>query len=197
MTKRDIINSDKFEDLKARYISLDEDIANIEEHFEELFPDYDHSKVEEFNKRLHNHERKRKDLMKVKDMLDDLLSVTEKAYKVFRDSERAPLPGGIGDDKTLNKASTLLGEPGECPVCHSNVDRNMLDARRKELKRCAADFGKAMRGEEAEMKVIKEDREEITYMIGEIRAKRRRIDEIKRDMRDMSIKLEDGDDEDI
>ena len=173
---------DQYEKARALYERLDEDIADFEQRSET-------ESVDEFTERLHKHERKRKDLKIVKDMLDDLQGVVDKAYKVFSDSERAPLPEGIKDEPLLSKASVLLGEPGECPVCSGDAVRNTLDDRRKELKDCATDFAKAMRGEEEEMKVIKADRTELQDRIEGINAKRRERDKAKRDSNDLLKEL--------
>jgi len=175
---------DQYEKARALYERLDEDITDFEQKSEA-------ESVEEFTERLHKHERKRKDLKIVKDMLDELQGVVDKAYKVFSDSERAPLPDSIKDEPLLNKASILLGEPGECPVCRGGAVRNTLDDRRKELKEYATDFAKAMRGEEEEMKVIKADIRELNDRIEGINAKRRERDKAKRDSNDLLKELDD------
>ncbi len=175
---------DQYEKARALYERLDEDITDFEQKSEA-------ETVEEFTERLHKHERKRKDLKIVKDMLDELQGVVDKAYKVFSDSERAPLPDSIKDEPLLNRASILLGEPGECPVCRGGAVRNTLDERRKELKEYATDFAKAMRGEEEEMKVIKADRKELQDRIEGINAKRRERDKAKRDSNDLLKELDD------
>ncbi len=175
---------DQYEKARALYDRLDEDIADFEQKSEA-------ESVEEFTGRLHKHERKRKDLKSVKDMLDDLQGVVDKAYKVFSDSERAPLPESVKDEPLLHKASALLGEPGECPVCRGGAVRNTLDDRRKELKDCATDFAKAMRGEEEEMKVIKVDIRELQDRIEGINTKRRERDKAKRDSNDLLKELDD------
>ncbi len=175
---------DQYEKARALYERLDDDITDFEQKSEA-------ESVEEFTERLHKHERKRKDLKIVKDMLDELQGVVDKAYKVFSDSERAPLPESIKDEPLLNKASILLGEPGECPVCRGGAVRNTLDDRRKELKEYATDFAKAMRGEEEEMKVIKADIRELNDRIEGINAKRRERDKAKRDSNDLLKELDD------
>ena len=175
---------DQYEKARALYDRLDEDIADFEQKSEA-------ESVEEFTGSLHKHERKRKDLKIVKDMLDDLQGVVDKAYKVFSDSERAPLPESVKDEPLLHKASALLGEPGECPVCRGGAVRNTLDERRKELKECATDFAKAMRGEEEEMKVIKADIRELQDRIEGINSKRRERDKAKRDSNDLLKELDD------
>jgi chromosome segregation ATPase len=175
---------DQYEKARALYERLDEDVTDFEQKSEA-------ESVEEFTERLHTHERKRKDLKIVKDMLDELQGVVDKAYKVFSDSERAPLPESIKDEPLLNRASILLGEPGECPVCRGGAVRNTLDERRKELKEYATDFAKAMRGEEEEMKVIKADRKELQDRIEGINAKRRERDKAKRDSNDLLKELDD------
>ncbi|MEA3416255.1 MAG: hypothetical protein U9R02_08900, partial [Thermodesulfobacteriota bacterium] len=63
--------------------------------------------------------------------------------------------------------------------------------RRKELKECATDFAKAMRGEEEEMKVIKADRTELQDRIEGINTKRRERDKAKRDSNDLLKELDD------
>ena len=175
---------DQYEKAHALYDRLDEDIADFEQKS-------DTESVEEFTERLHKHERKKKDLKTVKDMLDDLQGVVDKAYKVFSDSERAPLPESVKDEPLLHKASALLGEPGKCPVCLGDVDRNTLDERRKELKDCATDFAKAIRGEEEGMKVIKADIRELHDRIEGINMKRRERDKAKRDSNDLLKELDD------
>ena len=175
---------DQYEKAHALYDRLDEDIADFEQKS-------DTESVEEFTERLHKHERKKKDLKTVKDMLDDLQGVVDKAYKVFSDSERAPLPESVKDEPLLHKASALLGEPGKCPVCLGDVDRNTLDERRKELKECATDFAKAIRGEEEGMKVIKADIRELHDRIEGINMKRRERDKAKRDSNDLLKELDD------
>ncbi|MEA1870465.1 MAG: archaea-specific SMC-related protein [Euryarchaeota archaeon] len=175
---------DQYEKARALYERLDEDIADFEQRSET-------ESVEEFTKRLSKHERKRKDLKNKKDELDDLYGVVDKAYKVFSDSERAPAPESIKDEPLLNKASVLLGNPGECPVCRGGAVRNTLDDRRKELKECATDFAKAIRGEEEEMKVIKADIRELHDRIEGINAKRRERDKAKRDSNDLLKELDD------
>jgi len=175
---------DQYEKARALYERLDDDITDFEQKSES-------ESVGEFTERLHKHERKRKDLKIVKDMLDDLQGVVDKAYKVFSDSERAPLPESVKDEPLLHKASTLLGEPGECPVCRGGAVRNTLDDRRKELKECATDFAKAIRGEEEEMKVIKGDIRELQDRIEGINSKRRERDKAKRDSNDLLKELDD------
>ncbi|PXF61138.1 MAG: hypothetical protein C4B59_06165 [Candidatus Methanogaster sp.] len=175
---------DQYEKARALYDRLDEDIADFEQKSES-------ESVEELTGELHTHERKKKDLKIVKDMLDDLQGVVDKAYKVFSDSERAPLPESVKDEPLLHKASTLLGEPGECPVCRGGAVRNTLDDRRKELKESATDFAKAIRGEEEEMKVIKADIRELTDRIEGINTKRRERDKAKRDSNDLLKELDD------
>ncbi|PXF61140.1 MAG: hypothetical protein C4B59_06175 [Candidatus Methanogaster sp.] len=174
---------DQYEKARALYDRLDEDIGDFEQKS-------DSESVEEFTGELHKHEREKKNLKIVKDMLDDLQGVVDKAYKAFGDSERAPLPC-IKDEPLLHKASTLFGEPGECPVCRGGAVRNMLDDRRKELKECATDFAKAIRGEEEEMKVIKADRGGLQDRIEGINAKRRERDKAKRDSNDLLKELYD------
>lgn len=174
---------DQYQRTHALYVSLDDDITIFEQKG-------DPGWVEGFTEDLHYHERRRKDLKSVKDMLDDLQGVVDKAYKVFSDSERAPLPESVKDEPLLHKASTLLGEPGECPVCSGGAVRNTLDERRKELKDCATDFAKAMRVEEGEMKVIKADIREHQDRIEGINAKRRERDKAKRDSADLLKELD-------
>ncbi|MEA1894134.1 MAG: archaea-specific SMC-related protein [Euryarchaeota archaeon] len=174
---------DQYEKARALYDRLDEDIADFEQKSES-------ESVEEFTGELHKHERERKNLKIVKDMLDDLQGVVDKAYKVFSDSGRVPLPC-IKDDPLLHKASILLGEPGECPVCRGGAVRNMLDDRCKELKECATDFAKEIRGEEEEMKVIKADIRELTDRIDGIDMKRRERDKAKRNSNDLLKELDD------
>jgi hypothetical protein len=135
-------------------LRLDEDIADFEQRSEA-------ESVEEFTERINKHNLKRKDLKNRKDLLDELHGVVDKAYKVFSDSERAPLPESIKDEPALNRANALLGEPGECPVCRGGTARNTLDERRKELRESATDLAKIMRSEEEEIKVIKVDRTEL------------------------------------
>jgi len=175
---------DQYEKARALYERLDKDITDFKQRSKT-------GSIEEVTENLHKHERKRKDLKIVKDMLDDLQGVVDKAYKVFDGSERAPLPESIKDDPLLNKASTLLGEPGKCPVCRGGADRNLLDEMRKELKECATDFARAMRGEEEEMKVIKADRREFQDRIEGINSKRRERDKAKRDSNDLLKELDD------
>ncbi len=174
---------DQYEKARALYERLDEDIADFEQKSES-------ESAEEFTERLHKHERERKDLKIVKEMLDDLQGVVDTAYKVFSGSELAPLPG-IKYETLLHKASLLLGEPGECPVCRGGAVRNTLDERRKELKECATDFAKAMRGEEEEMKVIKADIRELQDRIEGINSKRRERDKAERDFNDLLKELDD------
>ncbi|GEM_PF-1745799 len=169
---------DQYEKARALYERLDEDIADFEQKS-------DAESVEEFTERLSKHERKRKDLKIVKDMLDDLHGVVDNAYKVFSESERAPLPESIKEEAALERAITLLGEPGECPVCRGGAARNTLDERRKELRESATDLAKMMRGEEEEMKVIKADRKELQERIEGINEKRRERDKAKRDSNDL------------
>jgi len=175
---------DQYEKARALYERLDDDIADFEQKSES-------ESVGDFTEELHKHERKRKDLKIVKEMLDDLQGVVDTAYKVFSDSERAPLPESIKDEPLLNRASILLGEPGECPVCRGGAVRNTLDERRKELKECATDLAKMMRGEEEEMKVIKADIRELTDRIEGINTKRRERDKAKRDSNDLLKELDD------
>ena len=173
---------DQYEKARALYERLDEDIADFEQKSES-------ESVEEFTGELHKHERKKKDLKIVKDMLDDLQGVVDTAYKVFSDSERAPLPESIKNKPLLNMASALLGEPGECPVCRGDAVRNTLDDRRKELRESATDLAKMMRGEEEEMKVIKADIRELHDRVEGINAKRRERDKAKRDSNDLLKEL--------
>ncbi|MEA3416254.1 MAG: hypothetical protein U9R02_08895, partial [Thermodesulfobacteriota bacterium] len=168
----------QYEKARALYERLDKDIADFEQKSET-------ETVEEFTGSLHKHERKRKDLKSVKELLDDLQGVVDKAYKVFSDSERAPLPESIQDEPALNRAIALLGAPGECPVCRGGVDRNTLDERRKKLRESATDLAKMMRGEEEEMKVIKADIRELQDRIGGIDVKRLERDKAKRDFNDL------------
>ncbi len=174
----------QYEKARALYERLDEDIADFEQRSET-------ESVEEFTERINKHERKRKDLKIVKELLDDLHGVIDKAYKVFSDSERAPLPESIQDEPALNRANALLGAPGECPVCRGGADRNTLDERRKELRESATELAKMMRGEEEEMKVIKTDRRELQDRIEGINAKRRERDTAKRSSNDLLKELED------
>ncbi len=175
---------DQYEKARALYDRLSKDIIGFESRSET-------GSIEEVTENLRKHERERKDLKIVKDMLDDLQGVVDKAYKVFSDSERAPLPESIKDKPLLNRASALLGNPGECPVCRGGADRNTLDEMRKELKDCATDFARAMRGEEEEMKVIKADRMELQDRIEGINSKRRERDKAKRDSNDLLKELDD------
>jgi len=175
---------DQYEKARALYERLDEDIADFEQKSES-------ESVGDFTEELHKHERKKKDLKIVKDMLDDLQGVVDTAYKVFSDSERAPLPESVKDEPLLHKANALLGNPGECPVCSGGAVRNTLDDRRKELKECATDFAKAIRGEDEEMKVIKADIRELTDRIEGIKAKRRERDKAKHDSNDLLKELDD------
>ncbi len=175
---------DQYEKACALYDRLSKDIIGFE-------PRSETGSIEEVTENLRKHERERKDLKIVKDMLDDLQGVVDKAYKVFSDSERAPLPESIKDKPLLNRASALLGNPGECPVCHGGADRNTLDEMRKELKDCATDFAKAMRGEEEAMKVIKADHRGLQDRIEGINAKRRERDKAKRDSNDLLKELDD------
>ncbi|MEA3281778.1 MAG: hypothetical protein U9Q68_04335, partial [Euryarchaeota archaeon] len=174
---------DQYEKARALYDRLNKDIANFE-------PRSGTGSIEEFTERLRKHEQERKDLKIVKDMLDDLQGVVDKAYKAFIGSELSP-PPGIKYEPLLNKASILLGNPGECPVCRGGAVRNTLDDRRKELKDCATDFAKAMRGEEEEMKVIKADIRELNDRIEGINAKRRERDKAERDSNDLLKELDD------
>jgi predicted nucleic acid-binding Zn-ribbon protein len=173
---------DQYEKARALYERLDEDITDFEQRSET-------ESVGEFTERLHKHERKRKDLKIVKDMLDDLQGVVDKAYRVF-DSERA-LPGSVKENQLLDSAYMMLGKPGECPVCGGDVIREALDDRRKRLREHATDFAKAMRGEEEEMKVIKADHRELRDRIEGINAKRRERDKAKRDSNDLLKELDD------
>ncbi len=175
---------DQYEKARALYDRLDEDIADFEQRSEA-------ESVEEFTERINKHNLKRKDLKNRKDLLDELHGVVDKAYKVFSDSERAPLPESIKDEPALNRANALLGEPGECPVCRGGTARNTLDERRKELRESATDLAKIMRSEEEEIKVIKVDRTELQDRIEGINAKRRERDKAKRDSNDLLKELDD------
>jgi chromosome segregation ATPase len=173
---------EQYKKTRALYERLDEDIADFEQRSET-------ESVEEFTERINKHERKKKDLKLVKELLDDLYGVVDKAYKVFSDSERA-LPESVQDDPLFNRANALLGEPGKCPVCRGNTDRNLLDEGRKELKKCATDFAKAMRLKEEDMKVIKADRRELQDRIEGINKKRRERNTAKRNSNDLLKELE-------
>ena len=172
----------QYEKARALYERLDGDIADFEQRAET-------ESVEDFNERINKHERKKKDLKRVKELLDDLYGVVDKAYKVFAAPERT-LPENVKDEPLLHKASVLLGEPGECPVCRGGADRNSLDERRKELRECATDFAKVMRGEDEEIKVIKTDRTELQDRIAGINVKRRERDKAKRDSNDLLKELD-------
>ncbi|NOQ33509.1 MAG: hypothetical protein GQ567_04835, partial [Methanosarcinales archaeon] len=174
---------DQYEKARALYDRLNKDIADFEQRPET-------GSIEEFTERLHKHERKRKDLKTVKDMLDDLQGVVDKAYKVFSDSERA-LPESAKENQVLNSAYMMLGNPGECPVCGGDVIREALDERRKELHERSTDLAKMMRGEEEEMKVIKADRRELQDRVEGINSKRRERDKAKRDSNDLLKELDD------
>jgi len=174
---------DQYEKARALYERLDDDITDFEQKSES-------ESVEEFTERLHKHERKRKDLKIVKDMLDDLQGVVDKAYKVFGESERA-IPESAKENQALHSAYMMLGNPGECPVCGGNVIREALDERRKELRERATDLAKTMRSEEEAMKVIKADRRELVDRIEGIDSKRRERDKAKRDSNDLLKELDD------
>ncbi len=173
----------QYEKARALYERLDEDIADFEQRSET-------ESVEEFTERINKHERKKKDLKVVKELLDDLHGVVDTAYKVFSESERAPLPESIQDEPPINRANALLGEPGECPVCRGGADRNTLDERRKELRESATELAKMMRGEEEEIKVIKTDRRELQDRIEGVNAKRRERDTAKRNSNDLLKELD-------
>jgi chromosome segregation ATPase len=177
------LHQNQYEKARALYERLDEDIADFEQRSET-------ESVEEFTERINNHGLKRKDLKTKKDLLDELYGVVDKAYKVFSDSERAPVPESIKDEPVLNRANALLGEPGECPVCRGGTARNTLDERRKELRKIATELAKMMRGEEEEIKVIKADRTELQDRIDKIKVKRQERDKAKRDSNDLLKELE-------
>jgi chromosome segregation ATPase len=173
----------QYEKARALYERLDEDIADFEQRSET-------ESVEEFNEKIKVHEWKRKDLKIVKDLLDEIYGVVDKAYKVFSDSERAPLPERIQDEPAPTRAIALLGAPGECPVCRSSADRDTLDGRRKELRESATDLAKMMRIEEERIKDIKMDHRELRDRIEGINAKRRERDTAKRDSNNLLKELE-------
>ena len=176
-------HQDQYEKAKALFERLKEDIVDFEEKSEE-------ESVEELDKKLQLHARRKKDMKTVRDLLDDLWSVVDKAYKIHSEEGRV-LPDSVKDDPSLGRADTLLGKPGDCPICGSGADRVALDDRRKELRECITDFAKAMRGEDEDMKVLKGDLDDLKRRKEEITSKRRERDKAKRETSDLLKELED------
>ena len=171
-----------YEKARALYERLSKEIDDFEEMSET-------GSIEEVIENLRKHERKKKDMKYVKELLDDLHGVVDKAYRVFSYSERA-VPESAKEDQVLNSAYMLLGNPGECPVCGGGAALESLDERRKELRERATDLAKMMRVEEEEIQVIKKDCTELQDRIAGINVKRRERDKAKRDSNDLLKELE-------
>ena len=110
---------DQYEKTQALYERLKRDIDNFEQRSET-------ESVEDFTEKIQVHERRKKDLKTGKDLLDDLLGVVDKAYKIFGESEHV-IPDRVKDDSLLSKTYELLGKPEKCPVCDGDIVLDVLD----------------------------------------------------------------------
>ncbi len=165
---------DEYEKARSLRERIDEEIDEFEQTYES--PE---KSIETFKAKMHKHERRKKSLKRGKDMVDSLLGVINEAYKMFGETERV-VPEEASEISSLEKAYTLLGEPRECPVCSGGADRGTLEHRRDELRACATDLSKDMRGEDEQTKMIKLDMKELQDKVDGLRAKRRALDEAKR-----------------
>lgn len=165
----------QYEEASALYERIDEKVSEFEQMYES--PE---NSLEEFRERLGEHERRKKDLKMGKDMLDELEKVVDKAYNVFSDFERA-IPERARDDPYLKRAYKLLGNPGECPVCSGSTALDVLEHRRGELHECVVDLSKEIRGEDEEMRTVKDKQKELKEDILDIKEKRRKRDDAKRE----------------
>ncbi len=166
---------DEYEKAHALRERIDEEIAEFERTYES--PE---KSIEEFKGNISKYERRKKSLKKGKDLVDSLLGVINEAYKMFGETERV-IPDEASEIPSLDRAYNLLGEPRECPVCSGGADRDTLDQRRKELRECATDLSKDMRGEDEQIKMIKADRKELQDQVDGLKAKRRALDGAKHD----------------
>ena len=166
---------DEYEKARALRERIDEEIAEFERTYE--LPE---KSIDEFKAKISKHERRKKSLKNGKNMIDSLLGVTNEAHKMFGETERV-VPDEALSIPPLGKAYELLGESGECPVCGSATTRDTLDRRRTELRECTTDLSKVMRGEDEQIKMIKAGRKELSDNVDGLRAKRRSLDEAKRD----------------
>ncbi|MCK4811525.1 MAG: hypothetical protein KAS74_04575, partial [Methanosarcinales archaeon] len=165
---------DEYEKARSLRERIDEEIDEFEQTYES--PE---KSIETFKAKMHKHERRKKSLKRGKDMVDSLLGVINEAYKMFGETERV-VPEEASEISSLEKAYTLLGEPRECPVCSGGADRGTLEHRRDELRACATDLSKDMRGEDEQTKMVKLDMKELQDKVDGLRAKRRALDEAKR-----------------
>ena len=165
---------DEYEKARVQRERINEEIDEFEQTYES--PE---KSIEGFKANIHKHERRKKSLKRGKDMVDSLLGVINEAYKMFGETERV-VPEEASEISSLEKAYSLLGEPRECPVCSGGADRDTLEHRRDELRACATDLSKDMRGEDEQTKMIKLDMKELQDKVDGLRAKRRALDEAKR-----------------
>jgi len=172
---------EQYEKAHALYERLREEIDDFEEKSET-------ESIEELGEELHEHERRKKDLKLGKDLLDNILGVVDKAYKIFGEPERV-IPDSAKEDILLSHAYGLLGKPGECPVCGGSAVLESLDSRRKELRECITDLSKEIRGEDEKIKIIKGERDEFKRKKENINLKRRERDKAKRDYNDLLNEL--------
>ena len=165
---------DEYEKARTLRERIDEEIVEFERMYES--PE---KSIEEFKENISKHERRKKSLKKGKEMLDRLLGVINEAYKMFGEAERV-VPDEASEISSLERAYNLLGDSGECPVCSGDAALGTLEQRRKELRECATDLSKDMRGEEEQIKMIKADKSELQDKVDGLKAKRRALDEAKR-----------------
>ena len=95
---------EQYEDAKALHERLEEEIDDFEQRYEK-------KSLDEFNKDIGVYELRKKYLNTGKDLLDGLHVLVDKAYKAYGESERA-IPETVKDDPHLNRAYSLLGDPG-------------------------------------------------------------------------------------
>ncbi|MEA1945503.1 MAG: archaea-specific SMC-related protein [Euryarchaeota archaeon] len=189
-------------DLEERLRSREGEVTRYQEQYEkahalherlrEEIDDFEQKSeiesIEELEKELHEHERRKKDLKLGKDLLDDIWGVADKAYKIFGEAERV-IPDSAKEDILLSNAYGLLGKPGECPVCGGSAVLESFDSRRKELRECSTDLSKEMRGEDEEIKITKGERDDLKRRKEEINSRRRDRDKAKRDSGDLLTEL--------
>jgi len=148
---------EQYEKVHALYERLREEIEDFEEKSET-------ESIEEFEKELHEHKRRKKDLKREKDLLDDLWSVGDKAYKLFVDS-------------------------GNCPVCGQSVTLKQLTMKREYLHGQITDISEEIRRVAEQMRDIKRERDEFKRKKENINSRRRERDKAKQDSRDLLNEL--------